>query len=61
MPDGYEVLKPFIKPDGSKAVAGETVPLTPRQAKYLVLAGKIRPVEKARRKTKTASKAKPEA
>lgn len=42
MPD-FTVKKPFILPAGATAGIGATVTLTDRQAKYLLLAGKITP------------------
>ncbi|MBU0680102.1 MAG: hypothetical protein KKD73_01650 [Proteobacteria bacterium] len=42
MPD-FTVKKPFILPTGATAATGTTVTITDRQAKYLLLAGKITP------------------
>lgn len=54
----YTVITP-IPLTGGIAVAGDTVPLTARQAKYLVLAGKIRPAE-TKQKTTRKKKSKQE-
>ena len=47
----YTVNKPFRGDDGRDLAAGDTVELTERQAKYLLLAGKIAvpPAESAAR------------
>ena len=37
----YTVLKPFALPDATTAMAGSSVELTARQAKYLLLSGKV--------------------
>ena len=37
----YTVVKPFRGPDGRDLQAGDPVELTERQAKYLLLGGKI--------------------
>lgn len=39
----YTVVKPFILPDGTTAAEGRGVELSARQAKYLLLSGKIAP------------------
>ena len=37
----YKVLKPFALPDGTTAKTGSTVTMTERQARYLLLSGKL--------------------
>ena len=37
----YNVVKPIRGADGKKVAAGGTIELTERQAKYLLLSGKI--------------------
>jgi len=39
----YTVIKPFILPGGAVAAPGRGVELSARQAKYLLLSGKITP------------------
>jgi flagellar basal body L-ring protein FlgH len=56
MPE-YIATKRFVLPSGQLAAEGQKVELTERQAKYLRLAGKIRPVEA---KAKASSKARAE-
>lgn len=52
----YTVIKPFILPYGNTAARGELVELTTRQAKYLLLSGKIAPEASQPRGKKPAAK-----
>lgn len=52
----YTVVKPFALPDGITAVAGRTVDLAPRQAKYLLLSGKLRPAKQGEPDTNRVKK-----
>lgn len=53
----YLVNKAFPQPSGAIARQGETVELTERQAKYLLLAGKISLAAPAGKKTSGTAKA----
>jgi len=46
----YIVEKPFLAADGTMATKGDSVLLTGRQAKYLLLSGKIKRKKKQTRK-----------
>lgn len=54
----FDVITPFRGPDGRDLRADDSAELTPRQARYLLLSGKIRPAGAAkagRGKTKPAA------
>lgn len=50
----YTAQKAFAMPTGEPVRAGETVQLSPRQAKYLLLAGKIGPAARTTAAVKPA-------
>ena len=53
----YKVLKPFALPDGTTAKAESTVMMTERQARYLLLSGKLTPDDgEQKNKDKTPAK-----
>lgn len=54
----YTVIKPFILLNGGVAASGGKVELTAKQAKYLLLSGKIKAAETTTGSTKPASKKK---
>ncbi|MCD6527002.1 MAG: hypothetical protein J7K75_08455 [Desulfuromonas sp.] len=48
--EAYIVEKPFLAADGTMATNGDNIQLTSRQAKYLLLSGKIKRKKKQTRK-----------
>ena len=54
----YVALRPFRSADGRDFETGAAVTMTPRQAKYLLLTGKLAPAVAAVAKAKTQKAAK---
>jgi hypothetical protein len=57
----FTTNKQIVLPTGAIAAEGQTVELTERQAKYLRLAGKIRPLDAKAKASSKARVAKPAA